>query len=175
MSVKHTSLVLEFLDTQPPIKLVALILADHADVDGLCWPSYRRISQLSCQSERTVRRHVKALIEMGVVSKLRTGAIVKREGRSIRISNAYRIHAHVLTRKVSLLKTQKLSTSDLLATVADDHLEQDTADTPTWSPVTTKPSTNHQSNHHTCGNVHKSSGSVVTINDAMEEILRKIT
>ena len=112
---------------------------------------------------------------MGVVSKLRTGAIVKREGRSIRISNAYRIHAHVLTRKVSLLKTQKLSTSDLLATVADDHLEQDTADTPTWSPVTTKPSTNHQSNHHTCGNVHKSSGSVVTINDAMEEILRKIT
>lgn len=172
MSIKHTSLVLEYLTAPPPVKLVAMILADHADADGVCWPSYRRISQLACQSERTVRRHVHDLIKLGVVSKLRTGTIIKRDGKTIRISNAYKIHPHVLTRRPSLLNSTKLSTDDLGRIVENDHLDLATGDTPRRSHLTTKPSLNHQVNRHS-----KKSGdnSLTMIGDAIEEILKGLT
>ncbi len=63
LSVRHIGLVLDHLEAPAPVKLVALILADHCDADGFCWPSYRRIAERSCLSERSVRRHVHELIE----------------------------------------------------------------------------------------------------------------
>ena len=73
MSVRHVGLVLDHLEASPGVKLVAMILADHADADGVCWPSYRRVAQRSCLGERTVRRYVRELIERGIVTKLNTG------------------------------------------------------------------------------------------------------
>ena len=96
MSVRHIGLVLEHLPASTHLKLVAVILADHCDADGYCWPSYGRLAELSCLSDRTVRRHVAELIESGIVTKVRTGRLIWQEGRAQHISNAYRMNAEAL-------------------------------------------------------------------------------
>ena len=118
MSVRHIGLVLDHLEAPPPVKLVALILADHADADGFCWPSYRRIAERSCLSERTVRRYVHVLMDAGFVTKVRTGSVTSKSGRRLRTTNAYRIDADALAACPSLL-----STDGLCIVAADDHLE----------------------------------------------------
>lgn len=142
MSIKHVGLVLENFKAKPSLKLVAVILADHADQDGLCWPSYRRIAEMTSQTERHVARHIKQLIELGVVTKIRTGTITVRDGKTIRLSNAYRVNAHRLEGKRRL----KLSPDDLLKTSQNVHLEQDISTPSRWTPMSTKPSYNHKSN-----------------------------
>ena len=144
MSIKHISLVLENFSAKPSLKLVAIILADHADADGVCFPSYRRIAEMTSQTERNVARHVKELIELGIVTKLRTGTILKRDGKSIRVSNAYRVNAHRLEAR----KTLKLSTGGLGITSENVHLEYDKYGASRWTPVSTKPSYNHKVNRN---------------------------
>lgn len=151
VSVKHIGLVLDHLKVKPSMKLVAIILADHADSEGVCFPSYRKISERSGLDERSVRRHVKALIDMGVVTKLRTGTIKKTEGKTIRISNAYRINASKLTGYRVLLSTSDLGTVD-----TNVHLEVDTGVRGRGVQVSTKPSMNRQVNHHSGGDVDNS-------------------
>jgi DNA-binding Lrp family transcriptional regulator len=111
VSVRHIGLVLDHLSAPAPVKLVALILADHADSDGVCWPSYRRIAERSCLSERTVRRHVHELIRQGVIRKLRTGGGVADSGDREWVTNRYRIDAETLAAMPALFKV-----------VRDDHL-----------------------------------------------------
>lgn len=53
----------------PATQLVLLLLADHADADGLCWPSYRLLAADACISERTAMRVIRGLIEAGLVRK----------------------------------------------------------------------------------------------------------
>jgi len=118
MSVKHIGLVLDHLESSAPIKLIALILADHCDADGFCWPSYRRIAERSCLAERTVRRYIHELIDAGVVTKVRTGHVTTKDGRRFRVTNAYRINADVLSALPSLL-----STVDVRIVAAHDHLQ----------------------------------------------------
>ena len=147
MSVRHIGLVLDHLEAPAPVKLVALILADHADSDGICWPSYRRIAERSCLSERTVRRYVGELACAGIVRKLQTGGLRSHDGERVWTSNHYRIDAAALAALPSLLKV-----------VAHDHLQDDgkvvahgqggrtrppkvVADGhPRWSHTSTKPS-----------------------------------
>ena len=135
MSVRHIGLVLDHLEASPAVKLVALILADHADSDGVCWPSYRRIAERSCMSQVTVKRHVRALRTSGIVTKIRTGTISTIHGRTLRITNAYRINADVLASRQSLL-----STGDLCKGVAADPLQGVAADPYRGSLLTPKPS-----------------------------------
>lgn len=89
MSIKHISQVLEHLEAKPAVKLVAVILADHANAEGVCWPSYKRIGKLAGMHPDTVKRHVRALIDCGMIRKLRTGYVVKQEGRVITATNLY--------------------------------------------------------------------------------------
>jgi DNA-binding MarR family transcriptional regulator len=148
VSVKHIGLVLDHLAAKPSVKLVALILADHADADGICWPSYRRLSDRSGLDVRTVRRHVKTLIEQGLITKLRTGTIVTlADGTRRRLTNHYRIETDALAALPSLL-----STGSMRIEVEDDHLEEDKGDRSRWTPATTEPSKNHHSNRHAVGN-----------------------
>ena len=147
MSVRHIGLVLDHLSAPAPVKLVALILADHADSDGVCWPSYRRIAERSCLSERTVRRHIHELIGQGVVRKLRTGGGVADSGDREWVTNLYRIDAEILAAMPALFKVVRdghlgapakvvkdghVVTTDQGGVVRDGH--------PRWSPVATKPS-----------------------------------
>lgn len=48
-------------------KFVLLVLADHAGPDGRCSPSETRIASLVESSERTVRRAIERLEELGLV------------------------------------------------------------------------------------------------------------
>lgn len=135
MSVTHIGLVLDHLNAQPAVKLVALILADHADRDGICWPSYRRIAERSGLAQRSVRRHVRTLKERGVLDKVRSGSIVKSQGRTYRVSNAYRINADALAAMPLLVSTGPCEQLDIT-----DHLEVATVGQTRWTRLTTKPS-----------------------------------
>lgn len=52
----------------PTRKLVLIKLADNANDHGECWPSYNHIADQCEISRSSAMRHVKALIEMGLVS-----------------------------------------------------------------------------------------------------------
>jgi DNA-binding transcriptional ArsR family regulator len=147
MSVKHIGLVLDCLKAKPALKLVAIVLADHADSDGLCWPSYRKIAERTNMDDRTVRRHVKTLQEIGVVIKVRSGSITRVGEQVVRVSNAYRISER------RLLEIAELSTDDLWTGGSVDHLKVDKNIQKRGGRLSTKPSMNHQSNRQHCGNV----------------------
>ena len=144
MSVKHIGLVLDNFEAPAALKLVAIILADHADGDGVCWPSYAKIAQRANMSERTVRRHVRSLIEQGVVTKLRTGTLIKQGDKVLRVSNAYRVNAHAIQGR----KLLKLSTNEAVDSATDVHLGMAKSGRSRWTPVSTKPSRNHQVNRN---------------------------
>ena len=68
----------------PMRKLVLIKLADNANDDGECWPSYRHIAE-QCETGRaTVKRHIKGLQEAGFVS-----VEWRNDGKS---SNLFRLH-----------------------------------------------------------------------------------
>lgn len=50
-------------------KLVLLALADHANPDGECWPSMKRIAERSDISPRHVSRAINELVDLGLVEK----------------------------------------------------------------------------------------------------------
>lgn len=50
-------------------KLVLLSLADHANSDGECWPSMKRIAERSDISPRHVSRAIEELVELGLIEK----------------------------------------------------------------------------------------------------------
>lgn len=165
MSVKHIGLVLDHLKAPAQIKLVAVILADHADADGYCFPSYRKIAQRACQSERTVRRHVQTLLNLGVVKKVRTGTVIKAEGKAIRVSNAYKFNTQAI-----METAEKLSTDGPVDKSEFVHLEVVSRVKNRWTSVATKSSVNHKDiNHKSCGNVDNS-GNAVTLDQALGKL-----
>lgn len=80
------SLMVQAMKTKvgnPLRKLVLIKLADNASDSGECWPSYQHIAD-HCEIDRsTVRRHIKALEEMGLLH------IQNREGPKGNTSNLY--------------------------------------------------------------------------------------
>jgi hypothetical protein len=148
MSIKHMSMIFEHLQVKPAPKLVALVLADHANAEGVCFPSYRRIADWTGMDKRTIQRHVRFLIDLGVVTKLRTGHIVKTGTKTIRVSNAYKIHLDRLIR---------LSTIDLGTGAQFVTPQSDKTVTSRVGGLSTKPLINPQrSNHHSGGEVDNS-------------------
>jgi len=53
----------------PTSKLVLMALADHANADGECWPSMKRIAEISGISARQVSNHIVELTRLGYVEK----------------------------------------------------------------------------------------------------------
>ena len=54
-------------------KFVLLILADHSDLQGRCWPSQARIAKYTGLSVNTVIRCINALVDKNYIKKLSTG------------------------------------------------------------------------------------------------------
>lgn len=50
-------------------KLILIKLADNANDDGLCWPSYATIARHCECDKRTVMRHIKDMVDMGVLTR----------------------------------------------------------------------------------------------------------
>ncbi|OBX06204.1 helix-turn-helix domain-containing protein [Gallibacterium genomosp. 3] len=70
----------------PLRKLVLLKLADNANDDGICFPSYQYIADVCEISKASARTHIEALIQMGFISKK---ARKNKDGSS---SNLYVLH-----------------------------------------------------------------------------------
>ena len=61
------------LDIPSSPKFVLIMLCDHADARGYCWPSQARLAKETNLSVRTVRTCIHWLIEAGYLKKLSTG------------------------------------------------------------------------------------------------------
>lgn len=70
----------------PARKLVLLKLADNANGDGICFPSYQYIADKCEMSRRSAINHIEDLIGMGLVSKK------ERKNKDGSISNLYFLH-----------------------------------------------------------------------------------
>jgi len=76
MSVKVMGLVWDHFPEGGGRKLTALALADKADHDGSrIYPSIKTIAWMTNQSERTVQRHIDAMIECGWLIKVEQGGM----------------------------------------------------------------------------------------------------
>lgn len=78
MSVKIMAQVFQLPCLTPAEKLTLLALADHADDDGVCWPSIARIAPKCCQSQRNVRRMIRSLEQL---EQLETTTSIGRPSR----------------------------------------------------------------------------------------------
>ncbi|HHE9462651.1 TPA: helix-turn-helix domain-containing protein [Haemophilus influenzae 10810] len=70
----------------PARKLVFLKLADNANDDGICFPSYQYIADKCEMTRRSAISHIEYLIKMGLVSKK------ERKNKDGSISNLYFLH-----------------------------------------------------------------------------------
>ncbi|MCA3274505.1 MAG: helix-turn-helix domain-containing protein, partial [Roseomonas sp.] len=68
MSHNLVRAVWERKDLDASERLVLLSLADHADEDGFCYPSVKRICERTSLAERTVQGTIKKLVGRGFVS-----------------------------------------------------------------------------------------------------------
>lgn len=69
MSVKVMSQVWERDDLDPYEKLVLLSLADHANDEGICYPSIGRLEKRTGMKERGLQNVIKRLVEKGFLHR----------------------------------------------------------------------------------------------------------
>ena len=55
------------VELAPQVKFVLVALADHADSEGICWPSVALLRKKTGLSRRQIQRHLKALRESGEI------------------------------------------------------------------------------------------------------------
>ena len=73
MSIRAMSAVMDYSTTEGSTFLVLLMLADHANADGLCWPSQERVARRARVSRSTVKRAIEELVEAGELKRRRGG------------------------------------------------------------------------------------------------------
>ena len=86
MSMLLTAQALKIKVGNAAKKFVLVKLADNANDDGVCWPSYDHIADMCEMSRRTVIRHIAELEKMGLIS-VRT-----RKGAEGNKSNVYQLN-----------------------------------------------------------------------------------
>ena len=73
----------------PLRKLVLIKLADNANDNGECWPSYQHIADHCECSKSAVKEHISALIKLGLMTKENRLGVNNGKGNA---SNVYRLH-----------------------------------------------------------------------------------
>ncbi|EHT0775967.1 helix-turn-helix domain-containing protein, partial [Salmonella enterica] len=73
----------------PLRKLVLIKLADNANDNGECWPSYQHIADHCECSKSAVKEHISALIKLGLMTKENRVGVNNGKGNT---SNVYRLH-----------------------------------------------------------------------------------
>ena len=122
MSIKIMSLIFEG-DLPPTKRLIMLSLADHANDEGVCYPSISRLCQRTGLKQRSVQKNIAELEADGYIKRDMNGG---RRG-----SNLY-----TLTPAPDAPRTK--------CAPAPDALPPRTRCTPTPAPDAPKPSRNHQ-------------------------------
>lgn len=71
MSISAMVTVLDHAPEHWPsgLRMVAVVLADHVDGDGYCWPSVGRLATRSGLSRRQVQKYLSQLEEENVISR----------------------------------------------------------------------------------------------------------
>lgn len=67
MSVRALTWALDQRTGSPTAKAILMVLADHANEEGECWPSIDRIAHLAETTRRTVQRHLQDLEDKRLV------------------------------------------------------------------------------------------------------------
>lgn len=67
MAIRMVANVLDCVHIDPGHKLLLVCLADHANDDGVCWPSHDRLAHRIGRTRRTVIRMIHELEEQGFV------------------------------------------------------------------------------------------------------------
>ncbi|HHF6669795.1 TPA: helix-turn-helix domain-containing protein [Haemophilus influenzae] len=86
----------------PARKLVLLKLADNANDDGICFPSYQYIADKCEMTRRSAISHIECLIKMGLVSKK------ERKNKDGSISNLYLLHLEQGSENISPITSHSL-------------------------------------------------------------------
>jgi len=84
MSIKYMTLAFRARVGNPLTKLILLKLADHANDDGICWPTVRRIAEDAECNERTVRHHIRRLEALGLL-------VERRQQDGVNLPSVYRL------------------------------------------------------------------------------------
>lgn len=87
MSFNLVEQVLAHVDAAPARKLVMVVLARHANADGVAWPSIDTISRYANVGERYVRTCLRELEDEGLL-EIRQGGHIKGTTRR---SNVYQL------------------------------------------------------------------------------------
>lgn len=127
MSLIHIAKALKTKVGNTTTKFVLVKLADNANDDGVCWPSYNHIADQCEISRRSAMRHVKILVELGLV------AVTYRSGEKGNSSNIFRL-------KLDSDTSDKLSPPSQ-EVVTEDHQPSDTQTPPPSDTVS--PRTSH--------------------------------
>lgn len=127
MSLIHIAKALKTKVGNTTTKFVLVKLADNANDDGVCWPSYNHIADQCEISRRSAMRHVKILVELGLIS------LTYRSGEKGNSSNVFRL-------KLDSVTSDKLSPPSAKV-VTEDHQPSDTQ-TPPPSDIVS-PRTSH--------------------------------
>ncbi|EOA0287250.1 helix-turn-helix domain-containing protein, partial [Escherichia coli] len=69
MSMNLMSKAMNIKVGNPLRKLVLIKLADNANDNGECWPSYQHVADQCEVSRSTVKSHIRALEEMGLLKR----------------------------------------------------------------------------------------------------------
>lgn len=86
MSVRASGWAWSLRNIEPLPKFTLMALADQADEDGYCWPSQALIAEKVVMGERTVRRHIATLRDLGLLT------VIRRSSTRGRRSNGYQLH-----------------------------------------------------------------------------------
>ena len=65
MSVHYTTAIWNLPNLSPTQKFVLLKLGDHANVEGVCWPSITHLCERTGLSDRAVQKTIRSLETMG--------------------------------------------------------------------------------------------------------------
>ena len=98
MSYKLINLAFRNRELRGNARLTLLVLADHANDDGYCWPSHTTIARKVNISRRSVIR---------IINTLEAGGYLERNPRYIqnkRKSNGYQLSESVMLSKVDVSK-----------------------------------------------------------------------
>ncbi|MDE1464816.1 DnaT-like ssDNA-binding domain-containing protein [Spartinivicinus poritis] len=69
MSVQAIAWAFSLSNLEPNKKIVLLALADNANDQGYCWPAMDTIAEKTSLSRSTVKRHIKSLAELNLLTK----------------------------------------------------------------------------------------------------------
>lgn len=123
-------------------KLVLLLLADHADDAGLCWPSVAGLAEDGCMGERTVQRALNSLVAAGLVAREGNGGrgLTRRYTLSLDASGKVSPDAERVTNRHPIATPERVPSAPKRVTNTAERVPPTTERVSDWHPNPQEPS-----------------------------------